>query len=194
MGNEQVTARATAHSIATDAADTGALQQLTLRARRPGYAVMQECLREQSQAPPRSGWQRFWGRDPLRQEARSWFKGVLGERRVAAELARLGSAFTVLHAVPVGKGTTDIDHVVIGPTGVFTINTKNHSGQRVWVAGTTFMVAGRKTRNTHAARAEEERATLMLLAPRRNEQHGSSEPRPGSTSRCGPSSSSALRS
>jgi hypothetical protein len=135
---------------------------LTLRARRPGYAVMQECLRVQAQAPARTSWQRFWGHDPRCQEARSWFKGVLGERQVAAELDRLGPAFTVLHAVPVGKGSTDIDHVVIGPTGVFTINTKNHSGQRVWVAGTTFMVAGRKTRNIHAARDEGERAQRLL--------------------------------
>jgi hypothetical protein len=168
VGDERKRARMTVIDTTAGAtADTDpvtAAPQLTLRARPPGYAVMQECLRVQSQAPIRTGWHRFWGRHPLGQEARSWFKGVLGERRVAAELARLGPAFTVLHAVPVGKGSTDIDHVVVGPSGVFTINTKNHSGQRVWVANTSFMVAGRKNRTIHASLGEGERATRLLRA------------------------------
>jgi hypothetical protein len=32
--------------------------------------------------------------------------------------------WTVLHSVPVGTGSTDIDHIAIGPAGVFTLNTK----------------------------------------------------------------------
>ncbi|MBG6212216.1 hypothetical protein RCH23_000129 [Cryobacterium sp. CAN_C3] len=44
-------------------------------------------------------------------------------------LSKLGPEWTVLHAVPVGSGSSDIDHVVIGPAGVFTINTKNHTGK-----------------------------------------------------------------
>ena len=48
----------------------------------------------------------------------------------------------MLDAVPVGTGSTDIDHVLVGPGGVFTINTKHHLGQPVWVARRTLMVAG----------------------------------------------------
>lgn len=137
---------------------------MTLRARRPGYAVMQECLRLQSEAPVRTRAQRFWGVDPVAPLAQSWFKGALGERRVAAELDRLGPDFTVLHAVPVGKGSTDIDHLVIGPTGVFSINTKNHSGQRVFVGGGSFIVGGKKTRHIGAAQSEGRTATRLLSA------------------------------
>lgn len=137
---------------------------MTLRSRRPGYAVMQECLRLQSLAPDRTRAQRFWGTDPVAPAARSWFKGALGERRVAAELDRLGPAFTVLHAVPVGTGATDIDHLVIGPTGVFSINTKNHSGQRVFVGGGSFMVSGTKTAHMGAAQSEGRKATRLLSA------------------------------
>lgn len=135
---------------------------VTLRARRPGYAVMQECLRIQAAAPPRSRSQRFWGSDPLAPAARSWFKGAIGERRVAAELDRLGPAFTVLHAVPVGTGSTDIDHLVVGPTGVFSINTKNHSGQRVFVGGGSFIVGGTRTPHIRTAENEGRRATRLL--------------------------------
>lgn len=143
---------------------TGGAQQLTLRARKPGYAVMQECLAIQSAAPTRTRWQRFWGRDPLRPEARSWFKGAIGERDVARALDALGPEYTVLHAVPVGKRSTDIDHVVVGPTGVFSINTKNHGGHRVWVGGRTLMVDGQRTPHVLRAVAEGERATALLSA------------------------------
>lgn len=68
-------------------------------------------------------------------EAVGWYRGVIGERRVAALLAQLGSEWTVLHSVPVGRGSSDIDHVVIGQAGVFTINTKYSPGKKVWVAG-----------------------------------------------------------
>lgn len=138
--------------------------QLTLRARKPGYAVMQECLAIQSAAPTRTRWQRFWGRDPLHPEARSWFKGAIGERDVARALDALGPEYTVLHAVPVGKRSTDIDHVVVGPTGVFSINTKNHAGHRVWVGGRTLMVNGQRTPHVLPAVAEGGRATALLSA------------------------------
>lgn len=138
--------------------------QLTLRARKPGYAVMQECLAIQSAAPPRTSWQRFWGHDPLHDDARSWFKGAIGERDVARALDALGPEFTVLHAVPVGKRSTDIDHIVVGPTGVFSINTKNHSGQSVWAGGRTLTVNGQRTQHMHRAVAEGERATALLSA------------------------------
>lgn len=125
---------------------------------------MQECLRIQSSVPSRTSAQRFWGSDPVIPAARSWFKGAVGERRVAAELERLGPAFTVLHAVPVGTGSTDIDHLVIGPSGVFSINTKNHSGQRVFVGGGSFMVGGKKTSHIGAAQSEGRKATRLLSA------------------------------
>ncbi len=125
---------------------------------------MQECLRLQSAASGRTRTQRFWGVDPVAPAARSWFKGALGERRVAAELDRLGPDFTVLHAVPVGKGSTDIDHLVVGPTGVFSINTKNHSGQRVFVGGGSFIISGKKKSHISAAQNEGRRATRLLSA------------------------------
>lgn len=137
---------------------------LTLRARKPGYAVMQECLAIQAAAPARTSWQRFWGHDPLHEGARSWFKGAIGERDVARALDTLGPEFTVLHAEPVGKRSTDIDHIVVGPTGVFSINTKNHSGHSVWVGGRTLTVNGQRTPHVHRAVAEGERATALLSA------------------------------
>ena len=52
--------------------------------------------------------------------------GILGEEAVADVLAGLPSSYWVLHGVPTGHG--DVDHVVIGPTGVFAIETKAWKG------------------------------------------------------------------
>ncbi|MEV0525811.1 nuclease-related domain-containing protein [Streptomyces sp. NPDC050439] len=48
-------------------------------------------------------------------------------------MARLSSyGWRVLHGVPKANGG-DIDHLLIGPGGVFSINTKNHDAASVWV-------------------------------------------------------------
>ncbi|TYC71366.1 nuclease-related domain-containing protein [Streptomyces sp. CB01881] len=59
--------------------------------------------------------------------------GLEGERIVGAALEPLrASGWKVLHGVPLPSGS-DIDHVVIGPPGVFTINTKHHPDATVRV-------------------------------------------------------------
>jgi hypothetical protein len=122
----------------------------------PAHAVMDQLFVVQDAARPRSWLLRVWGVSPLSDSSRPWYLGAIGEMRIAAELAKLGRGWYVLHAVPVGAGATDIDHVVIGPAGVFTINTKHHAGQRIWIAGRKFMVAGKFY--PHIPRAEAEAA------------------------------------
>ncbi|MFJ8430320.1 nuclease-related domain-containing protein [Kitasatospora sp. NPDC094019] len=60
-------------------------------------------------------------------------KGLHGEQLVGGLLDQLRAyGWYVLHAVPLPSGA-DIDHVVIGPPGVFTVNTKHHPNATVWV-------------------------------------------------------------
>lgn len=127
-----------------------------------GQAVIEKLLTDRQAAPPRSFLARVFGSDPLTPENYPWYKGALGEERVGQVLSSLGHEWRVLHAVPVGTGTSDIDHVLIGPPGVFTINTKNHAGQAIWVAGRTFMVAGKRQRHLYNAAHEAERAAKLL--------------------------------
>ncbi|GGG71442.1 hypothetical protein GCM10011374_40150 [Kocuria dechangensis] len=133
-----------------------------LRHRIPGQAVIEQVLALQEETAPRSWWQRLLGASPLSDEARPWFKGAIGEIAVGRLLTQLGPTWTVLHAVPVGTHGTDIDHVLIGSGGVFTLNTKNHSGQPVWVAGRTLMVAGQKQHHIPRAHSEAARASKLL--------------------------------
>ena len=53
-------------------------------------------------------------------------RGAEGERKVGAILEGLGPAWHVLHGVWLGHG--DIDHVLVGPGGTFTIETKANGG------------------------------------------------------------------
>lgn len=135
----------------------------TLRAHVPAHAVLAELLR-QAQPGRRGRADRLLGTSPLSAEARSWYVGALGEQRVGAVLARLPAPWVVLHAVPVGKASTDIDHVVLGPAGVFTINTKHHPGKAVWVAGRTLLVAGQKQPYIPKAEGEAKAAATLLHA------------------------------
>ena len=69
-----------------------------------------------------------------------------------------------LHAVPVGERGSDIDHVVIGPGGVFTVNTKTHPGGNVWVGERSVLVNGSRTQYLRNSRFEAERTARLLQA------------------------------
>jgi hypothetical protein len=62
-----------------------------------------------------------------RRTTQSWRKGYEGEVLTGAHLAGLPDSFVVLHDLRLPGGRENIDHLVIGPTGVFTIETKHYS-------------------------------------------------------------------
>lgn len=97
-------------------------------------------------------------------DERAWRVGAKGEVKVARELGQLGAGWRVLHAVDVGDRGSDIDHVVIGPPGVFTLNTKTHPNAKAWVADRAVMVNGRRTDYLRNSRFEGQRAGRLLTA------------------------------
>jgi hypothetical protein len=101
----------------------------------------------------------------MKTDERAWRVGADGEETIGAKLEKLTKdGWYVLHSVPVGKGDSDIDHVVIGPGGVFTINTKKHPGKKVWVSEKSILVDGHRTHYLRNSRHEGERATRLLTA------------------------------
>jgi hypothetical protein len=136
--------------------------ELTLTARGAGYAAIQQCLELQNGALPLGRFARFFGMSPLAKDARSWYLGALGEIVVAENLKRLGAGWRVINAVPVGTGDSDIDRVVIGPTGIFTINTKAHANKKVWAAGQALRVNGFKHNYIRNSQHEAARASKVL--------------------------------
>jgi hypothetical protein len=104
-----------------------------LLSRSAGYSVAAECLRVQSAAEALDPSLRTANKVTLAPEAWSWYTGAIGEIAVGKMLTALGPEWFVRHAVPIGAGTKDVDHLVIGPGGVFAINTKHHAGASIWI-------------------------------------------------------------
>ncbi|AUB56118.1 nuclease [Methanobacterium subterraneum] len=57
---------------------------------------------------------------------RTWSKGAKGEKIVAKKLKKLPKKYTAIRDVKIPKLGGDIDHVVVGPTGIYVIETKNY--------------------------------------------------------------------
>jgi hypothetical protein len=132
--------------------------------RPPGTAVMAQVVRLHAAAPPRTPLARALGVPPLTDETVPWFVGALGEREIGARLARLPAGWRVFHALPVGSGDADLDHLVVGPGGVFVVNTKHHRGARVWVADRSVLVSGVKRPYVRNADLETARVRGLLAA------------------------------
>jgi Nuclease-related domain len=63
------------------------------------------------------------------EQARTWQRGAQGERRTARLLRRLARVgFVVFHDLAVPGFQANVDHLVIGPTGVFVIDSKQWTG------------------------------------------------------------------
>ncbi|MEJ3655623.1 nuclease-related domain-containing protein [Actinomycetes bacterium KLBMP 9759] len=100
---------------------------------------------------------------------RPWRVGADGELAVAALLTELTGpsrrfrtpTWRVLHSIPVGARPRDIDHLLIGPPGVVTINTKHHRGGRLVVDGDAISIDDITTE--YVARSREEAAVTRAL-------------------------------
>jgi hypothetical protein len=134
-------------------------------AQRPAGAMAREqALLLKEAAPVRTFVARMLG---VHTDERAWRIGADGEEKVAAQLARLAGKdprWRYLHAIPVGDNGSDIDHLVVGPGGVFSLNAKHHPGSRVWVGGNTLMVNGQHQPYIRNSRHEAARATNLLTA------------------------------
>ena len=58
----------------------------------------------------------------------TWSIGAQGEEEVAECLNLLDDRYYVIHDVVLPEMTGNIDHIVLGPNGIFAIETKNHKG------------------------------------------------------------------
>lgn len=93
----------------------------------------------------------------------SWRTGLKGEQVVGAELGRLARhGWRVIHSIELSPNN-DMDHLLIGPGGVFTINTKRHPGKTVWVGDDMARINhGPPRPHPRNSRAEAERAHRTL--------------------------------
>lgn len=90
----------------------------------------------------------------LMRHAELYERGAAGEERTAEVLRALPAEWTVLHDVSwPGRRMANIDHVVIGPAGIFVIDSKNWSGRLV-VDGEVLRQNGRAREHAVAGCAD----------------------------------------
>jgi hypothetical protein len=68
------------------------------------------------------------------EEARNWQRGARGERRTVRQLDRLTRyGWIVFHDLVVPDSRANADHLIIGPAGVFLVDSKNGRGRLAFV-------------------------------------------------------------
>lgn len=139
----------------------GSPDWLDLANTRPGAAARAQAQALRDAAPIRTFLARALG---VKTDERAWRIGADGEEAVAAQLRKLGERWHVLHAIPIGNNGSDIDHIVIGPAGVFTLNAKHHPNANIWVRGNTIKVNGQNVPYVRNSRHEATRAAKLLSA------------------------------
>jgi hypothetical protein len=115
-------------------------ETLTMGQRRAGQAAIEELLRHHRHTRTRSLVARLFGRSPLSNEAAALHRDALAQIAVGGVLERLPPEWTVISAIPVSNDAPGIDHVVVGPGGLFTISCKVHTNRAVWVADSILVV------------------------------------------------------
>lgn len=68
----------------------------------------------------------------------NFLKGAKGEEWVAHELAFLNAEYTVFNGLRLGGGKQNFDHIIVGPAGVFVVETKNWKGSVEFSDGKLF--------------------------------------------------------
>lgn len=135
---------------------------IDLATNRPGAAAREQAVSAKNAAPVRTILARALG---VHTDERAWRIGADGEEKVASQLekaAKRDPRWRFVHAIPVGTRGSDIDHLIIGPGGVFTANAKHHPQAKIWVGGNTFLVNGTKQPYIRNSRHEAERAGRLL--------------------------------
>jgi hypothetical protein len=138
-----------------------ATTQRDLADNRPGSAARAKARELEAEHPVKAVLARLLG---VRRPEHAWHRGADGEVLVGRTLRRLGPRWGVLHSVPVGTRGSDIDHVVVGRAGVFTLNTKHHRRGRIQVDGDRLVVNGTRQAYVRASRHEATRAAKLLAA------------------------------
>jgi hypothetical protein len=132
----------------------------TLVGRRAGGLAAERARALREANPFRTRLARVLG---VHTDERAWRREANGERVTALWLGRLPEGWHVFHDVPIGERGANIDHVVVGPGGVFTVNTKNLTG-KLWVGAKSIRHNGHPTDFLRKATGEARRASWLLSA------------------------------
>lgn len=129
-----------------------------ITARKAGQGAAELAAQLAAEAPIRTAFARILR---VHTDERAWRRGAKGEVEVGRRLSHLPACWSVIHDLPIDGAEANIDHIVLGPPGVFTINAKNLNG-KVWVGDHALLHNGTKTDFYRKARWEAAWAARQL--------------------------------
>ncbi len=136
-----------------------------MRQRCPAQSIIEVLLMEQRLIQPRSPLEKMMGCSPLGPDSMRCFDAARAEIAVGLALADLPPEWIVFHSLPVGERGTDVDHLVIGPGGVFALRSDRQPHKAVEVAGRSVLVGTRKI--PYVREAEHEAGSLTAVLAER---------------------------
>lgn len=139
----------------------------SLRERIAGQSAMSDVVLAQAIAPARGLVPRIFGVSPLTPASRVSYDGALGELLVGDVLENLGGTWDVLHDLPladIDQAERVLDHLVIGPAGVFAVHVTNHTDRDVVIGADHLIVGGEELDDIQHAKADADAASRLLAA------------------------------
>lgn len=97
-------------------------------------------------------------------KSKSWKKGAKGENLVAKSLNTLPKDYFVFNDVNLPNGRGNIDHVVVGPKGIFAIETKNLSGSFIVEDDIWYYHTGMRTTKSKSQPGKQIKRNAMILS------------------------------
>lgn len=94
----------------------------------------------------------------------SWKKGAKGENLVAKSLNTLPKDYFVFNDVNLPDGRGNIDHVVVGPKGIFAIETKNLSGSFIVEDDIWYYHRGTRATKSKSQPGKQIKRNAMILS------------------------------
>ncbi|PSL37935.1 nuclease-like protein [Labedella gwakjiensis] len=112
--------------------------------RRPGQESIARTAAVRAGSSSPSVVHRMLGGSPVGSAERAAFDAARGERIVGRELDALPNRWIVLHSLPSPGTSGDLDHVIVGPGGVFAVTTRFVAGADVIVGDDDLVTSGRR--------------------------------------------------
>ncbi len=94
---------------------------------------------------------------------KSWNKGIVGEKAVAKYLNQLPEDYFIFNDVKFPGSYGNLDHVVIGPNGIFVIETKNYKGSYVVKQDGWYYQSGKYIKKTQTQPGEQVMRNVISL-------------------------------
>lgn len=96
-----------------------------------------------------------------------WSRGARGEKIVAKKLEKLPKKYTTISDVEIPNMGGDIDHVVVGPTGIYVVETKNYKPAYIPDEDCWYHTSGKESLQNPAQQVKLQAAKLKEFLERK---------------------------